>query len=252
LESDGKYEFNRGSCTRQAWFDCSCCPTNLIRFIPFIPNLIYATQEDSLYVNLFVANKAEISLGQATVNIEQKTEYPWNGKVNLSISTEKPVAFTMKIRIPAWVQNEIPGELYHYTDAAGKPYSVLLNGKPVSGNLRNGYLEITRIWKTGDRIELQFPMQIRTVEADPQVKDDAGKFAVEYGPLVYCMEEADNSAWTSPTPSLKSSAVEWQPKLLGGINVIIEKTIGGDCILIPYYTWSNRGIGKMKVWFDEK
>jgi DUF1680 family protein len=264
LESDGQYKFNRGSCTRQAWFDCSCCPTNLIRFIPFIPNLIYATQPPkspngglddlpALYVNLFVANKAEINLENGIVNIEQKTGYPWNDKVNLQITTSQPFEFTLKIRIPAWVQNEIPGGLYHYTNnAPAKPYRVLLNGKAVKGELKNGYFEIARIWKTGDRIELQFPMQIRTVEADPQVKDDLGKFAVEYGPLVYCMEETDNPAWLFPNQFPESSVIKWRPDLLGGINVISEKTDKGECILIPYYTWSNRGVGKMKVWFDSK
>jgi len=251
LETDGKYKFYGNSCTRQGWYDCSCCPTNLIRFIPFIPNLIYATQEDSLYVNLFVANKTEINLKHGIANIEQKTDYPWNGKINLSVSTEKPLAFTMKIRIPAWVRNEIPGGLYHYTNAPGKPYQVKLNGKALKGVLKNGYFEITRKWQTGDQIELQFPLQIRTVEADPQVKDDIGKFAVEYGPLVYCMEEADNPAWLSPTQSLKSSSVVWRPELLGGINVIREKTNEGDCVLIPYYTWSNRGCGKMKIFFEK-
>ena len=251
LETDGKYKFYGNSCTRQAWFDCSCCPTNLIRFIPFIPKLIYATQEDNLYVNLFVANKAKILLKNREINIEQKTDYPWNSKVNLSISTAQPVVFTMKIRIPSWLENEIPGGLYHYTNAPEKPYIVKVNGKSIKGDFIDGYFGIHRKWQTGDRIELQFPMQIRSVEADPQVKDNIGKFAIEYGPLVYCMEEADNPQWTFPTLSLKSSIVEWRPDLLGGINVIREKTNEGDCVLIPYYTWSNRGVGKMKVFFDK-
>jgi DUF1680 family protein len=92
-------------------------------------------------------------------------------------------------------------------------------------------------------------MEIRTVETDPQVKDNIGKFAIEYGPLVYCMEEADNPAWISLAPSLKSSTVEWQPNLLGGVNVIRGKAAEGDYLLIPYYIWSNRGTGRMKVFF---
>jgi DUF1680 family protein len=252
LESDGKYKFNNGSCTRQAWFDCSCCPTNLIRFIPFIPNLIYATQENNLYVNLFIANKAEILLEQGVVNIEQETSYPWNDKVKLNISTNKPFEFTLKIRIPSWVQNEVaPGELYRYTNASVKSYSILLNGKAVKGNLNNGYFEITRIWRTGDRIELHFPMQIRTVEADSQVKDILSKFSVEYGPLVYCMEEIDNPSGKTPSPLLKSAKVKWRPEILGGVNVIKGRTSGGDYLLIPYYSWSNRGVGTMKVFFEK-
>jgi len=251
LEADGKYKFYGNSCSRQAWFDCSCCPTNLIRFIPFIPNLIYATHEDDLYVNLFVASKAKISLKSGDITIEQKTDYPWNGKVNLTVSTAKPVAFTMKIRIPSWVRNEIPGNLYHYTNEQGKTYQVKLNGKALKGELKNGYLEITRTWKTGDRIDLQFPMQVHTVVADPQVKDDVGKFVVEYGPLVYCMEEKDNPTGAMPSLPLKSS-VNRRPDLLDGVNVIRGKTAGSDYLLIPYYTWSNRGCGTMKIFFNKQ
>jgi DUF1680 family protein len=251
LESDAKYKFNRGACTRQAWFDCSCCPTNLVRFIPFIPNLIYATQDNSLYVNLFIANKAEIALKQGVINIEQKTSYPWKDKVELFISAPQSLEFTLKIRIPSWVQNEVaPGELYHYTNTPGKPFQVKLNGKTLVAELKNGYFEISRKWKTGDKIELQFPMQVRTVESDVQVKDNIGKFSVEYGPLVYCMEEIDNPSATMPS-SLPKTIVEWRPDLLGGINVIRGKTAGSDFVLIPYYTWSNRGVGTMKVFFDK-
>jgi DUF1680 family protein len=148
------------------------------------------------------------------------------------------------------VQNEVaPGNLYRYTNAPGKSYQVKLNGKTVQGKLKNGYFEITRRWKTNDRVELQFPMQVRTVEADPQVKDIVGKFSIEYGPLVYCMEEIDNPAWTSPASFIKPPSVQWRPGLLGGINVINGKTAGSNYVLIPYYTWSNRGVGKMKVFF---
>jgi DUF1680 family protein len=262
LESDAKYKFYGNICTRQSWFDCSCCPTNLIRFIPFIPNLIYATQPPKsptgglndpyiLYVNLFIANKAKISLGNNEIGIEQKTDYPWNGSVNMSVSTPKSVAFTMKIRIPAWVKNEIPGGLYHYTNSLNKSFQIKVNGKALKGEVKNGYFEINREWKSGDRIELQFPMQFRTVEADPLVKDDAGKYAVEYGPLVYCMEEADNPAGTAPASVPQSFKVEWRPELLGGVNIIKEKTAGGNFTLIPYYTWSNRGVGTMKVFLGK-
>jgi DUF1680 family protein len=252
LESDGKYKFNQGACTRQAWFDCSCCPTNLIRFIPFIPNLIYATEKNNLYVNLFVANKAKITLENSEISIEQKTSYPWKDKVNLHISPPQPLDFTLRIRIPSWVQNTVaPGNLYRYTDMPGKPYQVKLNGKVINGELKNGYFEITRKWKKGDKIELQFPMQIRTVEADPQVKDIAGKFSVEYGPLVYCMEEIDNPDAITPSLLPKNSVAEWKPGLLGGVNIIRGKAAGNDYVLIPYYAWSNRGVGTMKVFFEK-
>jgi DUF1680 family protein len=245
LESDGLYKFNQGSCTRQAWFDCSCCPTNLIRFLPYVPNLIYATQGNTLYVNLFVSNKANIPLGKENVLIEQQTDYPRNGNVKISIKPEKSQPFTLKIRIPSWVQN-IPAEggLYHYTDKQAGVYRILVNGKPQAQKTdKDGYVEITRTWRAGDKLELQFPMQVRKVETDANVKDDAGKYAVEYGPLVYCMEEVDNQTFASP----QSFTVEWRPDLLSGVNVIRSQ----ECMLIPYYAWSNRGIGKMKVFFEK-
>jgi DUF1680 family protein len=255
LESDGQYAFNQGACTRQAWFDCSCCPTNLIRFIPFIPNLIYAVQDDNVYVNLFISNKADIPLGKNSISLEQETTYPQNGNVNITVKTDKIAPFTLKIRIPAWVQNEIAAnELYRYVNEPGKPYQVRLNGKIITGKLHNGYLEINRKWKSGDRVELQFPMQVRIVEANPNVKDDAGKYVIEYGPLVYCAEEADNSTVRAGCALPLQSPeylVEWKPDLLQGVNIIRETSANGKTVLIPYYAWSNRGTGKMQVFFDK-
>ncbi|MDR1762527.1 MAG: glycoside hydrolase family 127 protein, partial [Dysgonamonadaceae bacterium] len=137
LASDGKYRFNQGLLTRGAWFDCSCCPTNLIRFLPYVPNLIYATQtplsggRGAIYVNLFIANKAKIELGSRIIDIEQKTDYPWNGNVEIAVNPDKQTEFTVKIRIPSWVRNEIAeGGLYHYSNEKGsKAYSVKINGK---------------------------------------------------------------------------------------------------------------------------
>jgi DUF1680 family protein len=241
LESDGKYKFNHGtSCTREAWFDCSCCPTNLIRFIPFIPNLIYALKKDTVYVNLFMSSCAEIPVGSETVTIEQQTEYPRNGSIVFRVEAEKPLAFTLKIRIPSWAQSTpAPGGLYTYSD--GK--QAQLSHAP---NVADGYYTITRAWKSGDTIALNFPMQTRTVAARPEVRDDAGKYAVEYGPLVYCMEEIDNQQTFDKPVSPQSLNAKWQPELLGGVNVIGSK----EFTLIPYYAWSNRGEGKMKVFFD--
>jgi DUF1680 family protein len=250
LESNGEYKFNKGACTRQAWFDCSCCPTNLIRFIPYIPNLIYATQGNTAYINLFMSNKANISLEKGNVALEQQTGYPWNGNVKIAVKPEKPQPFTLKIRIPSWVQNvPAPGSLYHYTDKPAESYHVSVNGKLQAQKTdKDGYLEITRTWQAGDEIELQLPMQARTVEADANVKDNVGKYAVERGPLVYCMEEIDNPSTFAKTVSPSSFTTEWDSSLLSGVNVIREKSDDNEFMLIPYYTWSNRGVGKMKVW----
>jgi DUF1680 family protein len=243
LEADGKYTFNHGACTRQEWFWCSCCPTNLIRFIPSIPNMIYAAQRDTVYVNLFMSNRARIPVGNETVEIEQQTEYPWDGKVVIRVKTEKPLAFTLKVRIPSWTQNTpVPGGLYTYSDSQDRQPSQ-------TPNTADGYYTLTRSWTpAADSLVLDFPMQARTVAASANVKDDAGKYAVEYGTLVYCMEETDNPKTFDKQANPQSFSVERKPDLLGGINLIREHTAEGDRVLIPYYAWSNRGVGKMKVW----
>ncbi|MDR0683015.1 MAG: glycoside hydrolase family 127 protein [Dysgonamonadaceae bacterium] len=252
LEADGKYPFNQGACTRQAWFDCSCCPTNLIRFIPFIPNLIYATQDDTVYINLFMSNKANIPVGKKEVEIEQKTDYPWNENIYLNIKTTQIFPFTIKIRIPGWARNEVVhSTLYSYVNKVDESYRILLNGMPIEGKLRNGYLEITRKWTTGDQIELQFPMTVRQVKANEKVTVNAGKTAIEYGPLVYCMEEIDNPSTFDNKREMNDAAeytVEWKNDFLDGVNIIREKKNRNEQVLIPYYAWSNRGAGKMKVW----
>jgi DUF1680 family protein len=234
LESDGIYKFNQGHLTRAAWFDCSCCPTNLIRFIPYIPNLIYATQDNSLYVNLFIANKAKISLENGTVEIQQKTDYPWTGKVEMTVNLEKQEAFTLKIRVPSWAQNRFDSDLYHYANEKSKQFSIKINGKTVTGSLQQGYFEITRTWNSGDKISIDFPMEIRTVEANPLVKDDAGKVAVEYGALVYCLEKPKDDKSAFPAFLNKNQVLEYK-----------------NLTLIPYYSWANRGVAEMKVWLEK-
>jgi DUF1680 family protein len=240
LESDVKYPFNHGSCTREAWFDCSCCPTNLIRFIPFIPNLIYAVQRDTVYVNLFMSNRAAIPVGNETVTLEQQTDYPWNGKVTIRIvDLPQSQPFTLKVRIPSWALNTpAPGGLYAYRDDK----RIQPSCRP---NTADGYYTVARAWKSGDSLALDFPMQPRTVAASPEIKDDAGKYAIEYGPLVYCMEERDNPATFDKPANPQSFEAAWQSGLLGGVTVIRDK----DFTLIPYYAWSNRGAGRMKVFF---
>ncbi|MEJ5352509.1 MAG: glycoside hydrolase family 127 protein [Melioribacteraceae bacterium] len=251
LESDGKYEFNMGSCTRQPWFDCSCCPTNLIRFIPSIPNLIYAVNQDSLYTNLFISNNATVNINDVKIEISQKTDYPWNGKINIFIEPEREILFTLKVRIPGWALNKpVPSNLYSYIDNHNQEILLTINGIQESIKLNKGHIEITRKWNKGDKLELVLPMKIHKVIANEMVKEDSNKVAFEYGPIVYCAEEIDNKNISSINipedinlePAEKDIKEEKVISFKGKIN-------NDELILIPYYTWSNRGIGKMKVWF---
>ena len=252
LESDGKFGFNKGALTREAWFDCSCCPTNLIRFIPYVPNLIYATEGNNLYVNLFMGNEARIALPEQEVQISQTTNYPLDSKIRMDINPAQSGDFTLKVRIPGWALNEtVPGSLYQYADDKTAYYSVAINGETLDAALNNGYLEINRIWSANDFLEIDLPMQVRRVIADAQIENLQQHIALEYGPFVYCAEEIDNQ---DHFDAIRFSAdddyqVDQVSDFLGGIISIRQKN--GDRIntFIPYYTWSNRGIGRMKVWF---
>ncbi|SDQ50990.1 glycoside hydrolase family 127 protein [Flagellimonas zhangzhouensis] len=247
LESDGVYKFNRGECTRQSWFDCSCCPTNVIRFIPALPGLIYSKSDNELYVNLYASNEAMVKLKDQAVLVSQSTSYPWDGKVKMAVSPEKEGEFAIKLRVPGWARNEVlPGDLYHYATKTDDQNLIMVNGEKMDVRAENGYYTITRNWNDGDEIALEFPMSVRKVEANPLVEEDKGKMSLEYGPLVYAVEEVDNKGSFDNIHVSNNDAfkVEMQPELLGGVNTISNENLTA----IPYYAWSNRGIGKMKVW----
>lgn len=249
LESDGVYKFNQGACTRKDWFDCSCCPTNVIRFIPAMPGLIYSKEGNTLYVNLYASNEAKVELKDQDVLVSQETAYPWNGKVKFTVALEKEGEFTIKFRVPGWARNQVlPGDLYQYSSKDEASNKLILNGERLDVIANNGYFKVARTWKAGDEVSLEFPMSVRKVIANPKVEEDKGKMSLEYGPIVYAVEEIDNKDAfdeidVKPKDSFK---VEMQPELLGGVNTISNEKLTA----IPYYAWSNRGIGKMKVWLS--
>ena len=251
LESDGVYKFNRGECTRQSWFDCSCCPTNLIRFIPSIPGLIYSKSKDIVYVNLYASNTAKINLKNTELTISQQTNYPWDGKVAVTVSPKKESEFTIKLRIPGWATNQVlPGDLYRYKNPSAAKTIVSINGKQINYQVDKGYITITRKWKKGEKIALNFPMEVKEVVTNTKVEGNIGKVALEYGPIVYAIEEIDNSkAFDKITVDANDTfEVKKENDLLDGVNTIQTKKLKA----IPYYSWSNRGVGKMKVWIDYK
>jgi len=251
LESDGKYAFNQGALTRSPWFDCSCCPTNLIRFIPSLPGLIYATKKDHVYVNLYLSNTATCTVNETPVTLSQQTDYPWKGLVNLSIEPATEAAFTLHVRIPGWATNEVaPGELYAYTEDNSEKVVVKVNGKRIKVAINDGYVELNRTWKKGDIVQVNLPMDIRQVVTKSRsVTDNWAKVAYEYGPLVYCAETADNAHLETVSINEKTSLKPIQTLLLNSPVVVLKgKTNAQPLTLIPYYLWSNRGIGQMKVW----
>lgn len=246
LESDGVYKSNRGSCTRQAWFDCSCCPTNVIRFVPSIPGLIYSKGNNSVYVNLYASNEAEIDLNGKAVKVTQSTSYPWNGKVNMTVEAEGET--TVKFRVPGWSRNEVlPSDLYSYANAYKSKPTLSINGEKVETAIQDGYLEVTRNWSADDTIEINFPMEVRTVKANEKVEEDKGKLSLEYGPIVYAVEEVDNPKFDEISVSANDEFTVQKEDILEGVNTISNDKLKA----IPYYTWSNRGVNKMKVWIPE-
>lgn len=249
LESDGKYEFNQGAVTRKSWFDCSCCPTNVVRFIPALPGLIYAKNDHDVYVNLYATNKAVVDLPNNKIDISQQTAYPWNGKVSVDVNTNKGTDYSLKLRIPGWAHNEVlPGGLYNYVNTISENVEVYIDGEKEVVNSLDGYITLSGEKVNGKNIELKFPMEVRMVETLDKVVENQGKVALEYGPLVYAVEEIDNTRDINELILSKSNDLEVQmeDELLEGVNTIAS----GDFKAIPYYAWSNRGPGKMKVWLD--
>lgn len=260
LESIGQHQ-------RQPWFGCACCPSNICRFIPSLPGYVYAVHNKDVYVNLFMSNTSELNVEGKKVTLAQTTEYPWNGDIRVSVSPKGKQNFTLKIRIPGWVQGEVvPSNLYSFTDNKQLNYSVKVNGETFRSNLDKGYFAINRLWKKGDVVDVHFDMEPRTVKANSKVEADRGKISVERGPLVYCAEWPDNdfsvlSVFMNHKPEF---TVERKPELLYGIDELKTQaqTLGYDetgrlvtkdvtLTLIPYYAWAHRGTGEMAVWLPQ-
>ncbi len=260
LESDGKYKFNIGTLTRQPWFDCSCCPSNVIRFIPSVPDYIYAYRNDSLYVNLFIANNTNIEINNRNFEIRQETAYPWDGKVVVKVNPKTSGRLVIHIRIPGWALNKpVPSGLYRYLQENQGKVILKLNANPIDIRMNRGYAVIDRNWSKGDFIELNLPMQVQRVITDEKVIDNLNKIALVRGPLVYCAEWVDNDkkVLNLIIPDDTELKAEYQKDLLSGVTVIKGKVLDEsgrtrELLAIPYYAWSHRGSGEMAVWLSRK
>lgn len=261
LESMGQHQ-------RQPWFGCACCPSNICRFIPSLLGYVYAVKDRSVYVNLFLANKGQVDVAGKSVILSQQTEYPWNGDITVTIDKNAAGKFALKIRVPGWVRNQVvPSDLYSYSDNKRLNYTISVNGTPVPVTTgSDGYASIERKWKKGDRVQIHFDMEPRTVRAIDMVKDDEGCISVERGPLVYCAEFPDNDF------NIQSMLINQAPQFLVADDKVLEypvktlktqaQTLDFDkqgrlttkdvnLTLIPYYAWCHRGSGNMKVWIPQ-
>ena len=271
LQSMGQHQ-------RQEWFGCACCPSNAARFIPSLPQYIYAVKDNALYINLFNSNTVNVKVGKTPVTLTQQTNYPWNGDITLTIDNGEG-HYALNIRIPGWVKGEVvPSNLYTYADGKRLGYTIKVNGKDVTnGNsnsqlstlnsqLNNGYFVIDRQWKKGDKVEIHFDMEPRVVRANGHVAADKGRVAIERGPIVYCAEHPDNSC------DVLSVLINQEPTFQLGNKTIMNtnvQTLTTDAqtltfnsqgklqaqderlVLIPYYAWAHRGPGKMTVWIPQ-
>lgn len=263
MTADGAFHFNQGNPGRSEWFDCSCCPTNDVRFMSSVPAYVYATDGNTIYENLYMSNNAELDLGGKKVRLSQETNYPWDGEIKTNIGLDKAAKFSLKLRIPGWASGKpVPSDLYSYTDASSEDVVVKVNGEAIEYVVEDGYATIDRKWEDGDVVELSLPMPIREVVANEKVKDAAGMVALERGPIVYCFEEVDNGQIVKAKggnsledakqaeiliSKTKEFSAEYDKDLLGGIVKLTDGTLSA----VPYCVWNNRGDGQMSVWLKK-
>lgn len=256
---------------RPNWYGCACCPPNLARLMTSLGEYIYSQSDRAVYAHLFIGSVAAISLQDGMVRLVQETGYPWDGKVTLRVEAKEGMAFPQKafvlgVRIPGWSQQ-----------AALSICGVPAEAGPL---MKGGYACVDRVWQPGDTLVLELNLSPMLVKAHPRVRADAGKVAVQRGPLVYCFEEADNGV-NLPALSLQPKTPmreSFEPDLLGGVVTVSMEGVrtvetgwdNGDLYrplpdagagfaeetvsltAIPYYAWSNRGKGEMAVWMRAK
>ena len=253
LESSGEHE-------RQRWFGCACCPGNITRFIASVPGYIYAYKPNkanrTIFVNLYVQGKATVG----GLELEQTTDYPWDGKVRIRVGKGNG-RYAIKLRVPSWLKSSpTNNSLYTYLDRP-QPYSVSVNGKSYYPE-NTDYITFDRKWKAGDVIDIDFPMNVRRIVANDNAEDLRGKVCLERGPIVYCVEGGNQIGGTVfdkylPNDERHEFNTHYEPLLLGGITVIDTKgrmvKANGDVTevdmrAIPYAVWNNSGPQQMEVW----
>lgn len=252
LEYDGAATFNHGYAGRAPWFGCACCPPNLVRTTAAITGYFYAVRDQSLYVNCFAASEGVVPVAGGEVTVRQETDYPWSGRVRLTVSPAAPTRLTLRVRIPGWVRGRpVPSELYGYDEATPAAWSLRVGGQAVAAPLEQGYAVLTRVWRAGDVVELDLPMPVRTVHASPRVAALAGRVALERGPVVYCVEGQDSPVAPGDltlSPRAEVTAVA-QAGLLGGVTTLAVRDGPATAFTaVPYYAWNNRGLAPMAVW----
>ncbi|AGB41651.1 hypothetical protein Halha_1714 [Halobacteroides halobius DSM 5150] len=243
--------------TRQKWFGCACCPPNIARLLASIGEYIYSTDEQAAYIHLYTASVTEFEIDGTSVELDQETDYPWDENITITVNPREEVEFTLALRIPDWCESA----------------ELKVNGRTLELDsiIDNGYVEVNRSWSKGDQIELVLAMPVKRVYSNPKLRENVGKVALQRGPIIYCLEEADNGN-NLPAISLpqdKELTVEYKDDLLDGVTVIKGqgyKIANSEDKLysttdyqkepikikaVPYFAWDNRELGEMLVWLRE-
>ena len=250
---------SNGDHHRQEWFVCPCCPPNLARLFASLGEYLYAQSDNELVVHLYMQGKGQFEIGGQAVTLRQTTNYPWDGSVTIGMELDEPAEFGLRLRIPAWCaapRLSVNGEVINLADVFEK-----------------GYACVRRTWSSSDTIQMELPMPVERVYANPNVKADVGSVALRRGPLVYCFEQVDQEAPVFHTlfPEQKELQAASAPDLLEGVVQVTGSGIALDdadwegtlyrttpptlhaCTVraIPYYAWDNRAPGAMSVWMRE-
>ena len=258
LASNGKH-------SRKEWFGTACCPSNIARLIASLGSYVYGQDGNKIYINLFVGSETSFPLQKGNMKITMTTNYPWDGDMNCLVSMDKKERAAISFRIPGWSKNSpSPGALYAFADNQSAPPVLLVNGVQQAYSEINGYATIEREWKDGDLVVFKLAMPIRKILSRKELKYNNDRIALQRGPIVYCVEGADNrgKAWniTAPLQSLftKEQFAVLDEKVVSivadlpvmqiaadGANV---QTLSQKVRAVPYYTWCNRGSNPMQVW----
>ncbi|MDL5512286.1 glycoside hydrolase family 127 protein [Arenibacter sp. M-2] len=256
---------SRGHIARSEWFETSCCPSNLARFIPDIPGYIYAQDDNSIYVNLFISSETDLTIKGQTIGIKQTSQLPWSGNVDISLETTSSIELPLRIRIPGWAtEKPVPSDLYTFGKPLTDKTKIFINEEEFQYDLDNGYAVINHTWNPGDKIRVEFPFTVRTVISHNRIEENRGKFALQLGPMVYCIE-----GWDLPNGHSNHIIIDknqefkfsFEKDLLKGVMTVkgeadhLYITDSGDTKresinfkAIPYYAWANRGPAEMEVW----
>ncbi|MCF0041411.1 glycoside hydrolase family 127 protein [Dyadobacter fanqingshengii] len=243
--------------SRWEWHSCPCCPPMFLKMVSALPDFIYSSAKDRVYVNLFIGSTATIQLADnKQINLEQKTEYPWKGKIAFVVNPDSETNFSLMLRIPGWARGkENLMDLYRSDLTA--PFTIRVNGKPVKAKLEDGYAVIDRKWKKADQVTLELPMKPRMIVANDHVKDLKDMIALASGPIIYCLEAVDNPGLDSIGIVAAPMKLEFRKNLLNGVNIVTGNAVAKDGKTIsfqavPYYASGNREGAGYKVWIPRE